>query len=124
MNNNVQLIGNLGQDVQVMNFNTGNKKATFSLATSESYKNKDGEYVSSTQWHNVIAWGKQADLISRTLAKGNKVAIQGSLIYRFYEDKNGVKQNVTEIVLSEFMKISDSKKSKSETLELAEAAPF
>jgi single-strand DNA-binding protein len=123
LHNNVNLIGNLGQDIQLINFESGNKKASFSLATSESYKNKDGEYVKNTQWHNVVAWGKQAELLSRSLSKGNKIAVQGTLQYRTYVDKDGKTQYVAEVVMNEFIKINTTRKA--ESLEMAaEPAPF
>jgi single-strand DNA-binding protein len=123
LHNNVNLIGNLGQDIQLINFESGNKKASFSLATSESYKNKDGEYVKNTQWHNVVAWGKQAELLSRSLSKGNKIAVQGTLQYRTYVDKDGKTQYVAEVVMNEFVKINTTRKA--ESLEMAaEPAPF
>jgi single-strand DNA-binding protein len=123
LHNNVNLIGNLGQDIQLINFESGNKKASFSLATSESYKNKDGEYVKNTQWHNVVAWGKQAELLSRSLSKGNKIAVQGTLQYRTYVDKDGKTQYVAEVVMNEFVKMTTTPKT--ESLEMAaEPAPY
>jgi single-strand DNA-binding protein len=123
LHNNVNLIGNLGQDIQLISFNSGNKKASFSLATTETFKNKDGEYVKNTQWHNVIAWGKQAELLARTLAKGSKVAIQGALQYRMYVDKNGKTQYVSEIVMNEFLKISKTQNARSLNM-VVEPSPY
>ena len=104
--NSVQLIGNLGRDVEVFTFDSGNKKATFSLATTEYYTNKEGEKSQDTQWHNVVAWGKTADLMSALLEKGNQVLIKGKIVNRSYEDKEGVKRSISEIVANEFMKIT------------------
>lgn len=104
--NNVHLIGNLGKNVELKNFDSGSKKATFSLATTESYKNQKGEYVKNTQWHNIVAWGRNAELISKALEKGSKVAIQGTLNYRTYEDKGGQTKYITEILVTEFMKMN------------------
>ena len=89
--NNVHLIGNLGKNVELKNFDSGSKKASFPLATTESYKNTKGEYVKNTQWHNVIAWGRNAELIAKALEKGSKVAIQGTLNYRTYEARGETK---------------------------------
>ncbi|MBK8698156.1 MAG: single-stranded DNA-binding protein [Saprospiraceae bacterium] len=110
LKNAVQLIGNLGRDVEVIEFDSGNKKATFSLATTESYKNNKGEQVKTTQWHNIIAWGKNAELMAKSLVKGSKVAVQGMISYRNFADKSGSNRQVTEIVVSEFMKIGDNLK--------------
>ena len=104
--NSVQLIGNLGRDVEVFKFDTGNKKATFTMATTESYTNKNGEKTDDTQWHNIVAWGKTADLMSTLLEKGNQVLVKGKIVNRTYEDKEGNKKYITEIVAQEFMKLT------------------
>lgn len=104
--NSVQLIGNLGRDVEVFTFDSGNKKASFTMATSEYYKTKEGEKAQDTQWHNIVAWGKTADLMSALLEKGNQVLVKGKIVNRSYEDKEGNKKFVSEIVANEFMKIT------------------
>lgn len=104
--NSIQLIGNLGRDVEVVTFDSGTKKATFTIATSESYINKKGEKTEDTQWHNIVAWGKLADLMSTLLEKGNQVLVKGKLVNRSYEDKDGNKKYISEIVANEFMKFS------------------
>ena len=104
--NSVQLIGNLGRDVEVFTFDSGNKKATFTMATSEYYTNKEGEKAQDTQWHNIVAWGKTADLMSALLEKGNQVLVKGKIVNRSYEDKEGNKRFVSEVVANEFMKIT------------------
>jgi len=103
--NNVQLMGFVGQDPEVNNFNSDKKLVKMSVATSERFQTQ-GEWKSETQWHNVIAWGKTADYISQNVKKGNEVALIGKLSYRTYENKQGVKQTVTEVVVNEFVKIS------------------
>ena len=118
LKNSVQLIGNLGRDVQITTFDSGNKKASFSLATTEVYKNQKGELVKNTQWHNIIAWGRNAELLAKALTKGSKVALQGMINYRTYEDKEGVTKSITEILVSEFMRITEAPKVE------AEPAPF
>ena len=75
LRNNVRLIGNLGMNPDVKELNGGKKLAKFSIATSETYKGEDGEKVTETQWHNLIAWGKQAEIVEKYLKKGNEVAI-------------------------------------------------
>lgn len=103
LRNKVQLIGNLGANPEVVNLESGKKLAKFSIATNESYKNAQGEKVEDTQWHNVIAWGKTAEIVENYLTKGNEVAIEGKLVNRNYEDKEGNKRYVTEVVASELL---------------------
>lgn len=108
LKNKVQLIGNLGKDPEIRNMTSGKIKASFPLATSEVYKNKDGEKVTDTQWHNVIAWGKTAEVAENYLQKGNRIAVEGRLVHRSYETKDGAKKYITEIVASSLMML-DSK---------------
>ena len=103
LRNSVQLIGRLGKDPEVKTLDNGNSVATFSIATSDYYKNAQGEKVEDTQWHNVVAWGKKAELVSSYLKKGNEVAIEGKLIHRNYETSNGDKRYVTEINMNEMV---------------------
>lgn len=110
MRNQVRLIGNLGMTPETKNFDGGKTMAKFSLATNETYKNANGERVQETQWHNVIAWGKTAELAAQLLKKGSEVAIEGKLLNRSYEDQKGVKHYVTEIQLNEFVIFGQSKK--------------
>lgn len=103
LRNSVQLIGRLGKDPEVKTLDNGNTVATFSIATSDYYKNAAGEKVEDTQWHNVVAWGKKAELVSSYLKKGNEVAIEGKLIHRNYETNNGEMRYVTEINMNEMV---------------------
>lgn len=103
LRNKVQLIGNLGANPEIKTLDSGSKLAKFSIATTERYKNKQGEQVSDTQWHNIIAWGKTADLVEQYVQKGNQVGIEGKLTSRSYDDKDGVKRYVTEVVCSELL---------------------
>lgn len=109
LRNNVRLIGNLGQDPEVKETANGKKVANFSVATSETYKNEKGEKVTETQWHNLVAWGKQVDTISRYLKKGSEVAVDGKLHSRSYTDKDGIKRYVTEIMVNDFLMIGGKK---------------
>jgi single-strand DNA-binding protein len=109
LRNSVRLIGNLGMNPEVKEASNHKKLAKFSLATSESYKNNDGEKVSDTQWHNLIAWGNQAAFSEKYLKKGNEVAIEGKLTSRNYTDKDGIKRYLTEIVVSEILIIGSKK---------------
>jgi len=103
LRNKVQLIGNLGQDPEIVNLDNGGKLAKFSVATNEIYKNGKGEKVTDTQWHNVVAWGKTAEIVENYLAKGNEVAVEGKLIHRSYENKEGEKRYITEIKCNELV---------------------
>ena len=101
--NKVQLIGNLGQDPEIVTLENGRKLAKFSIATSESYKNAKGEKVEDTQWHNVVAWGKTAEIVENFLSKGKQVAVEGKLTHRSYETKEGTKRYVTEVMCNELL---------------------
>lgn len=99
--NSVRLIGHLGQDPEFKE--TGKSKLVkFSLATNDTYKNEAGEKVEETQWHNLIAWGKQAEVAKQYLKKGSEIAIEGKLTTRTYDDKDGIKRYFTEIVVRDF----------------------
>ena len=114
--NKVQLIGNLGNPAEIKELDGGKKVANFSIAVNENYKNKAGEKVENTNWFNVVAWGKTADIIEKFTSKGSKVAIEGSLATRNYEDKDGVKRYVTEITCKEIL-LLDGKSAESTSTE-------
>jgi len=101
--NKVQLIGNLGNNPEVITLESGKKLAKFSIATNDSYRNASGEKITDTQWHNVIAWNKTAEIVEKYLTKGNEVAVEGKLTSRSYENKEGVKKYITEIVVNELL---------------------
>jgi single-strand DNA-binding protein len=103
LRNKVQLIGNLGNKPEIITLESGKKLAKFSLATNENYKNAQGEKVTDTQWHNIVAWNKTAEIIEKFLEKGNEVAIEGKLTSRSYETKEGEKRYITEIVCNELL---------------------
>lgn len=108
LKNNVQLIGHLGKDVALTVFDNGNKKASLSLATNDYYTDKNGEKVKQTEWHNLVAWGKTAELMASNLSKGNEVAIHGKISSRTYEDKEGTTRYITEILVNDFYRIAKS----------------
>lgn len=108
INNQIKLIGNLGKDLNVREFKSGSKKVEGALATNHSYKNNKGEFVKSTQWHRLVGWNNIAELMGKALTKGTKVAITGSIKYRSYENKEGITKYITEIIVSEFMKVADA----------------
>ena len=95
--NTVKLIGNVGNEVNVLTFDNG-KKASFSLATNETYTNKNNEEVKNTTWHNVVAWGKVAEVCADLVSKGKLVSIEGKLNYRNYINKENKTVYVTEII--------------------------
>ncbi|WP_400076095.1 single-stranded DNA-binding protein [Winogradskyella sp. R77965] len=103
LRNKVQLIGNLGNDPEIINLESGKTLAKFSIATNESYKNAQGEKVTDTQWHNIVAWGKTAQIVEKYVAKGKEVAIEGKLTTRSWEDKDGMKRYITEVVCSDLL---------------------
>lgn len=106
MKNKVQLIGNLGQDPDIKTIGEDRKVAHLSVATNESYRNAKGEKITETQWHNIVAWGKLAELAEKYLHKGTEVVIEGKLINRNYTDKQGVKRYVTEIQANELLTLT------------------
>ncbi len=97
LRNRVQLIGNLGAEPIVKEFGNNKKLARFSVATQDIYK-KDGKLVKDLQWHSVVAWDKIAESVEKNLVKGSEVVIDGRLIRRSYNDKNGEKQFISEII--------------------------
>ena len=103
MKNSVQLVGNVGQDPEIKNLEGGKKVANFSIATNESYKNEKGEKVDQTEWHRVSAWGKTAEIIEKYVSKGKEIAIEGKLTHRSYDDKDGVKRYITEVLANEVL---------------------
>lgn len=105
--NKVILLGNLGADPQIRYMDNGTAKATFSLATNEIYKNKDGERVTQTEWHNVVLWRGIAETAEKYLRKGDQVYIEGKITYRSYDDKEGNKKYITEVVGREMSLLSN-----------------
>ncbi|MDG3582839.1 single-stranded DNA-binding protein [Galbibacter pacificus] len=110
LKNQVQLIGNVGQEPQVTVLENGKKVARISLATNENFKNSKGEKQTNTDWHQLVAWGKVASLIEEYVFTGKEIAVQGKLSSRSYEDKEGVKRHVTEVVVSEILFLGGSPK--------------
>ncbi len=106
LRNKVQLIGNLGQDPEIMDLDNGSKLAKFTIATNETYRNSKGEKVTDTQWHNVVAFGKTAEIIENYLQKGKEIALEGKLIHRSYENKEGEKRYVSEVRCNELLMLS------------------
>jgi single-strand DNA-binding protein len=103
LKNKVQLIGNIGNAPEIKDISNGKKMARFSIATNESYRSAKGERITETQWHNLVAWGKVAEIVEKYLHRGSEVAIEGKLINRNYLDKDGNKKYITEIQVNEVL---------------------
>ena len=101
--NKVILVGNVGKDPEVKYLEGGVAVAKLTLATSETYKNRDGQKVEQTEWHRVSAWGKTVDIIEKLVTKGSHIAIEGKLTHRSYDDKDGNKRYITEVVANELV---------------------
>ena len=111
LRNTVSLIGNLGQDPVITEFGDKNAVAHFSVATNENFKGKNGEWVTDTTWHNIVAWGKVAELCQNLLKKGSEIALEGKLVNNDFETKEGEKRYRTEISLREFLVLNRDKDS-------------
>ena len=110
LRNKVQLIGNLGKDPEVKKLESGRSKASFSLATTSKYRDQGGDLISDTQWHNIVAWGKKAEFAEQYLTKGKEIALEGKLVHRVYDDKNGEKKYITEVVMEELVLLGNKPK--------------
>lgn len=109
LRNSVRLIGNLGANPEIKELNSGRKLAKASLATSDKYKDADGNQVTQTQWHNLVAWGKTADFFEKFLEKGIEVAVEGKIINKSYTDKDGSKKYISEINVNEILMLGSKK---------------
>jgi len=105
--NKVFLIGNVGKDPEIRTLQGDVKVATFSLATSENYKNKDCEWAEKTEWHNIVAWRNAAETVERTVQKGTKLHIEGKITQRSWEDKDKNKKYITEIIVERIMPLAN-----------------
>jgi single-strand DNA-binding protein len=100
--NSVRLLGNLGKDPVVKTFSNGGKIANLSLATAYTFKDKEGNKVEETDWHNLVIKGKQAEIAEKYLSKGSRIAVEGAIRTRKYNDSEGQERYITEIVVNEF----------------------
>ena len=105
--NRIQLIGHVGNSPEVQSFENGKRLARISLATNDFYYNAEGTKVQQTDWHNLIGWGKQANIIERYVTKGKEIAVEGKLISRSYESKSGEKKFITEVVVHEILLLGE-----------------
>ena len=106
--NKLILLGNLGDDVKTHAFKDGNVIGKFPLATSETYKNKQGEKITETEWHNIVCRNKQAETLEKFLSKGDQLYLEGKIKTNVWENKEGVKQYSKEIHLLNFSFVSKS----------------
>ena len=109
LRNNVQLIGNIGKAPEIISYGEGKKMAKFSLATKEFFKDEKGERQTETQWHNLVAWGRQAEIVERYLKPGQKITIEGKLMNRIYETANGEKRSRAEVHIQKLLMLMKSK---------------
>ncbi len=110
LKNKVQLIGHLGANPEIKTLDGGKKLARFSVATGETYRNAKGDKVTDTQWHTLVAWGKVAEIAEKYLKKGSEVAVEGKLINRTYNDKDGNKKYITEVQVNEVLMLGEKAK--------------
>jgi len=105
LKNRVQLIGHVGQEPEIKNLDGGKKLANLTIATNEVYYKENGDKVENTEWHRITAWGKTAEIIEKYVVKGKEIAIEGKLTHRSYDDKDGNKRYITEVVANEVLLI-------------------
>lgn len=108
--NKVQLVGHVGQNPEIKTFGDSGKLARLSVATNESYKNKNGEWIENTSWHSLIAWRNTANRIEKQIQKGSHVLIDGKLVNRTYTDKDNVKRYITEVEIQNFVVLDKNPK--------------
>lgn len=109
LRNNVQLVGNIGKAPKIITTNTGKKMAVFSLATKEFFTDAKGERQTETQWHNMVAWGRQAEIVEQYFKPGQKITVEGRLVNRSYENKEGEKVSRTEVKIQKMLMLMKSK---------------
>src|SRR5512133_355623 len=109
--NKVILVGNVGKDPVIRYFDKGVAKATFPLATSETYTNQQGETITSTEWHNIVLWRAWAEVAEKTVKKGSQVYIVGKIKTRSYVDKDGVNKYITEILADTLLPLEKKQQS-------------
>lgn len=114
MINKVTLIGRLGSDPEIKRLEGGSVVGRFSVATSDSYKDKDGNWQESTEWHNIVVWGPLAERAEKHLKKGMQVYLDGKIAYRKYTDKENIERNITDIVAATLRTLEKAEKKEGE----------
>ena len=123
MINKVILVGRLGKDPEIRTFEGGNMRASFTLASWETYKDKDGNRKEQTDWHNIVIWGKLAEIAQKYLQKGKLIYCEGKLTNRSYEETPGVKKYITEVRLDNFKMLDSLPASNTPTVSPAPPQP-
>jgi len=118
--NKVFLLGNLGKDPNVRVFDGGSKQASFSLATNRSYKNRDGEKIKKTTWHNIVCWRNHADIAEQYLKKGSQIALEGHIDNRSWEGEDGEMKYISEVVVDSFTMLGRAEKNETSSKEKAD----
>ncbi len=121
LKNKVQLIGRIGTDIETRKFDSGNLKASFRMATSENFKDAQGNKQEVTQWHNIIAWGKLAEILEKYTQKGSEIMLEGKLVYRMWETKEGEKKYITEIETRDLRLMGSAPKTEAGAIVIAPA---
>lgn len=109
LRNKVQLIGHVGNAPEVIELESGKRFVKFTMATNDSYKNAKGDKVEDTQWHNLVVWSKLVDVVEKYVHKGSELMIEGKLTNRSYDDKEGNKRYVSEIIVNELLLMGNKK---------------
>jgi single-strand DNA-binding protein len=110
LKNRVQLIGSIGREPEIREFGEGRKMARFALTTEETEEQSGGETITRTSWHNLVAWGPAASLISKRVAKGDRLAVEGRLVNRSFVDKEGLKRTSTEVEVLDVLVLNNRRK--------------
>ncbi len=125
LRNKVQLIGRLGDKIEVKTLESGRKLGKINLATNETYRNQQGEKVTETTWHNLVIWGKQVEILEKYTDKGSELAVEGKISNRDYTDKDGNERYITEIVVHDFLLLGSPKgKEKATVVQGEDDLPF
>lgn len=125
LRNKVQLIGRLGDKIEVKTLESGKVFGRVNIATNEVYRNAKGEKVTETTWTNLVIWGKNAEILDKYTDKGSEIGVEGKLSNRSYTDKNGEKKYITEVVVNEILLLGGGPKAEKAQLETNEAdLPF
>ncbi|WP_152286166.1 single-stranded DNA-binding protein [Flavicella marina] len=109
LRNKVQLIGHVGIQPEMMTLESGKKFVKFTMATNDSFKNSKGEKIEETQWHNLVVWNALSNVVENYVNKGDEIAIEGRLTNRSYQDKEGNKRYISEIVVNELLLLGNKK---------------
>lgn len=119
LRNKVQLIGRLGDKIEIKTLESGKVVGRVNIATNEVYRNAKGEKITETTWTNLVIWGKNAEILDKYTDKGSEIAVEGKLSNRSYTDKNGEKKYITEVVVNEILLLGGGSKVEKAQMEAA-----